>query len=586
MTTTAPAPSHPRGRRRVPHPPRRLHAWRGPLALTALGAALHLAFVWLQSPQYMLRVDDSFYYFQIARNAAAGNGFSFDGIHPTNGFQPLWGMVLAGAARLFAVLGITEPMLLARWFLTLAAGVNLAAGVALYAAARAWLGRRREALGVLAVWLLSPVLVSHQTAGMENALFALVLASALAVYHGGFGDADRPPSVARAAALGALLGLLGITRLDAALLAAVAIPVIAWRMRRVPVPALAARLAPLCLLAALPVAVYLALNLARFGQVMPVAGAAKEWYAAQAVDAAGGRWSAGHLAMLAENVRVTLLRLLYVAAGPILLAYGWLHPLYTALLSRAGLPLMVGAPAASGAVAVVLAAWTAAGRGAARVLRARLRRLLRPGVLQAFALLHFCAFAALYPIYLRGPGAGWYFVPIYLLLVMGMGVAGAFLVQGLRTRLSRRMRPWAGPVAVAALAVNFAAYLAHEARPEVVTPKLEVVAWANHNLPADARIGSFNAGAIGFFARRPVINLDGLVNDADYLDHLRTGRIEAYARREGITHVVEYATSGRAPHGRWRGLPVGRVLLARPFDGVPTVYYVVELPWAGMRTAD
>jgi hypothetical protein len=550
-----------------------------PLALTALGALLHLAFVWLQSPQYMLRVDDSYYYFQIARNAAAGNGFSFDGIHPTNGFQPLWGMILACAAWVFSALGIAEPMLLARLFLSLAALVNLAAGLALYAAARAWLGRRRDALGVLAVWLLSPVLVSHQTAGMENALFALVLASALAVYHGGFGDAERPPSVAQAAGLGALLGLLGITRLDAALLAAVAIPVIAWRMRRMPVRPLAARLAPLCVLAALPVTVYLALNLARFGHVMPVAGAAKEWYAAQAVDAAGGPWSAGHLAMLAENVRITLLRLLYVAAGPILLAYGWLHPLYTAVLARAGLPLMVGAPAASGIVGIVLAAWTAAGRGAARTLRRRLRPLLRPGVPHAFALLHFCAFAALYPVYLRGPGAGWYFIPIYLLLVMGMGVAGAFVVQWLRMRLPR-LRPWIGPAAVAALAGNFVLYLANEARPEVVTPKLEVVAWANANLPADARIGSFNAGAIGFFARHPVINLDGLVNDADYLDHLRRGRIEAYARREGITHIVEYATNGRTPEGRWRDLPVGRVLLIRPFDGVSTVYYVLELPWA------
>lgn len=579
MPTTAPAAPRPRDRSAVPVPSRRMRAWRLPLALAALGAVLHLGLVWLQSPQYLLRVDDSFYYFQIARNAAAGNGFSFDGIHPTNGFQPLWGMILACAAWVFARLGIADPLLLARWFLSLAALVNVAAGLALYAAARAWLGRRREALGVLAVWLLSPVLVVHQTGGMENALFALVLGSALAVYHRAFVDADRPPSVAWFAGLGALLGLLGITRLDAALLAAVAIPVIAWRMRRMPVRGLVRRLAPLCLLAALPVAGYLALNLARFGLAMPVAGAAKEWYAAQAVDAVGGPWSAGHLRMLAENVWITFLRLVFVAAGPILLAYGWLHPLYAAVLGRAGLPLMVGGPAAAGAAAAVLAGWIAAGRGAARTLRARLGRILRPGVPQAFALLHFCAFAALYPIYLRGPGAGWYFVPLYLLLVMMTGIIGAFAVQVLGVRFPRARR-WMGPAAVVLLAGNFVLYLAREARPERVTPKLEVVAWANADLPADARIGSFNAGAIGFFAERPVINLDGLVNDADYLEHLKAGRIEAYARREGITHIIEYATNGRTPEGRWRDLPVGRVLLARPFDGARTVYFVVELPWA------
>ncbi len=38
----------------------------------------------------LLGTDDSFYYFTIARNLAFGNGVSFDGITVTNGFQPLW----------------------------------------------------------------------------------------------------------------------------------------------------------------------------------------------------------------------------------------------------------------------------------------------------------------------------------------------------------------------------------------------------------------------------------------------------------------------------------------------------------------
>lgn len=578
MTTTAPAASI-----RRPSAPaaatRRARAWRPALLLAALGAALHLAFVWLQPAEYVIRVDDSYYYFQIVRNFVQGNGFSFDGIHPTNGFQPLWGLLLVPPAWLFDRLGI-GLMTQARLFLSIAALVNVAAGLALYAAVRAWLKRRDAALGVLAVWLLSPLLVAQQTAGMENALFALVLAGALAVYHRGFTDADHPPSPASAAVLGILLGLLGLARLDAAIFAAVVIPVIAWRMRRIPLRDAVVRLAPLCLLAALPVAAYLALNLARFGHAMPVAGAAKVWYAERAVEAAGGAWSGGHLRVLARDIGITALRLLYVAAGPILLWWGWLHPLYGALLARAGLPLMVGAPMAAGGVAGIGAAWLAAGRGAARTLRHRLRPLARPGVLQAFALLHFCAFAALYPLYIRGPGVAWYFVPIYLLLVIAAGIVGAFAVQGLRARFPRARR-WIGPAAVAALAINFALYLAHEARPgRNATPKMEVIAWMNENLPPDARVGSWNAGVIGFFARQHVVNLDGLANDFDYLDHLRTDRLEAYARKEGITHLVEHDGSGRPPGDRWLGLPVGRVLLVRPYGSVRTVYYVVELPWA------
>src|SRR5882672_9277037 len=38
--------------------------------------------------------DDTFYYLQIARNVAGGAGFTFDGIHRTNGFHPLWMFLL------------------------------------------------------------------------------------------------------------------------------------------------------------------------------------------------------------------------------------------------------------------------------------------------------------------------------------------------------------------------------------------------------------------------------------------------------------------------------------------------------------
>src|SRR5690349_4998373 len=34
--------------------------------------------------------DDSFYYYQIARNVVLGNGFTFDGINSTNGWHPLY----------------------------------------------------------------------------------------------------------------------------------------------------------------------------------------------------------------------------------------------------------------------------------------------------------------------------------------------------------------------------------------------------------------------------------------------------------------------------------------------------------------
>ena len=38
--------------------------------------------------------DDAFYYLEIAARLGRGEGFTFDGIHTTNGFHPLWQLLL------------------------------------------------------------------------------------------------------------------------------------------------------------------------------------------------------------------------------------------------------------------------------------------------------------------------------------------------------------------------------------------------------------------------------------------------------------------------------------------------------------
>ncbi len=40
--------------------------------------------------------DDAFYYFKIASNIASGHGSTFNGIHQTNGYHPLWMALLTG----------------------------------------------------------------------------------------------------------------------------------------------------------------------------------------------------------------------------------------------------------------------------------------------------------------------------------------------------------------------------------------------------------------------------------------------------------------------------------------------------------
>lgn len=48
--------------------------------------------------QYVLVLDDAFYYLQIARNIALYGWATFDRIHAASGIQLLWGLVLPAVA--------------------------------------------------------------------------------------------------------------------------------------------------------------------------------------------------------------------------------------------------------------------------------------------------------------------------------------------------------------------------------------------------------------------------------------------------------------------------------------------------------
>jgi hypothetical protein len=75
-----------------------------------------LLILWIVLPiEYLLKFtsDDSFFYLKTAQNLANGLGSTFDGINPTNGYHPLWTLILwilFKVAKLFGVL--SEEILL------------------------------------------------------------------------------------------------------------------------------------------------------------------------------------------------------------------------------------------------------------------------------------------------------------------------------------------------------------------------------------------------------------------------------------------------------------------------------------------
>jgi hypothetical protein len=76
-------------------------------------------------------------------------------------------------------------------------------------------------------------------------------------------------------------------------------------------------------------------------------------------------------------------------------------------------------------------------------------------------------------------------------------------------------------------------------------PLYDAALWVRDHLPPDAVIGSWNAGTIGYFSGRRVINLDGLVNSWDYW---QTGRFDLcrYWQQNRITYLVDAFENGHA----------------------------------------
>jgi hypothetical protein len=157
---------------------------------------------------------------------------------------------------------------------------------------------------------------------------------------------------------------------------------------------------------------------------------------------------------------------------------------------------------------------------------------LRPFV--AFAALQPAAYAVLYHGHYSY--APWYYA--------AQPALAALLVAAVSDRLvAARARPrpeWSLPAAATLLVLLLVGFdtarLIATRREE--GPLVVAAQWARRHLPADARVGAWSAGAIGFLSERQVVNLDGVVNTLAF--HRREQYdLCGYWRRTGVTHLVD-----------------------------------------------
>ncbi|MEE8474366.1 MAG: glycosyltransferase family 39 protein [Myxococcota bacterium] len=473
----------------------------GLLLFAALVLRLRVAWAGLHTLILDVTSDDAYYYFQIARNLAEGSGASFDGETLTNGFHPLW---LVALVPLYVVGG--DPVTLLHWGLTVSALFGVATVYLVYAILYRLSDNSAAALAGASFTALHPALVRESVNGMETALVVCSIAWVI----DRFLRVARAPAPARTAEvvwLGVASGLMMWARTDTLFILPPMALYLFVRERGVRRWQLSLALGAPALLILTPWVVW---NLVSFGTIVQTSGVAIAGFEQDAwIAREGADWSTllGRAWTLTwESFFRRMPHLYFVPLG----APTW--PFFVAIGGAAAIVLLAPLPP----------------RG--RTLR-RFALLAVPSSGIVFALVYHAA--------VRWWIREWYFAPVALLAALGLGLVIAYLHEALRGRRSGLIALYS--LFAAALIGGFGPHMADRwglhSRHRV--NQLEAAHWIATNTPSDARIGAFNAGIIGYFSHRTVVNLDGVVN-ADAYRAKREKRLFEYAREMHLDYVVDF----------------------------------------------
>jgi hypothetical protein len=194
--------------------------------ITLIGGAVRLLLLLLPKSflvTYRLP-DDALYYFTIARNLAQGNGISFDGMDPTNGFHPLWLFLITPVYWLTSGLWDSVYVILALQTL-LDIALIFGCGYAAYRATQLHESDRHyAALAAAMLYAFNAVSVIRGINGLETTLAGLLLILWLIQYLDRWRDSDA--SYLKLAVLSALVFL---ARTDLVFLLVPALAVLAYR---------------------------------------------------------------------------------------------------------------------------------------------------------------------------------------------------------------------------------------------------------------------------------------------------------------------------------------------------------------------
>lgn len=435
--------------------------------------------------------DDAFYYFQIARHIVLGDGSTFDGGNPTNGYHPLWMVILLPIYALFSVGGTFDiaPIYVS---LALLSVFNVITAVILFRLVARITSDIYIQAAALLVWVANPFVFTESLNGLETSISLLFLVSFFTMTLTALQRNETKYFVWA----GVLAGLMMLSRLDLVmyLVAVLLYCVFVYGIRASVRPVLSMGLA-----ATVVVAPWFIWNLTHFHMLMTAASNASAYI--------------NHLLIVQDNGASAAQAIKAVFYS--LVVYG------IDLFNRTG------------------AAWLLfVGTGAGLVLLLRrepveksVRDVLVLGTvfLLGFALL-FCANAGV-----RFTVRSWYFVSFNLFFSLQM----AWVLDRLFgvSALKKKALTLFVLLLLGSYFISWYSTLRNQFSNE--RAMFAMATWMNETLPANTPVGVFNAGVEGYFSHVRVINLDGLVNNSAY-EAMKDRKLWSYILDQKIQYIADF----------------------------------------------
>jgi hypothetical protein len=424
--------------------------------------------------------DDGFFYLTIARNWASGIPSSFSGIDRTNGYHPLWAWILVPLTGGFHGLGDASVVRM----VILVQLVQHGCSAALLNASLPGQTHAAQRSLILSVFAFLCVLPSWY--GLEVPL-------AISLFLWFWLAAVRGRALQAALAAGGLI----LCRLDAALIVAPLLALLAWRARES--GSGVSRWSVPVLVPAVIIAPYLVWNLAAFGHLLPISGALKSSFPYPRII----------------NLPWNSVRWLRLAA-----------------------PLVLGGVALWGA------------RRSDGVVAPSSGRLQHAKALFAGVCV-FYVYECLFQRDALWAQFSWHFA---------LPSAAACVLMGeVQAKDSKALCVGSVFVALASVGLIAVRFLPSTPGDFGHVQQLEAARWIDSRTARDAVVAATDPGKIAYFSGRRTISLDGLVNDYVYQEALREDRLYEYLRERDVAYVV-VMQGRRYDHGQCTCYPlIGRL---------------------------